>query len=386
MEEPRLFSRGFVLANAANLTFFTGVTTFFVLPVHLEALGASRADVGRVMGSFGLTSMVAIPLTGTLIDRFGRRPFMLLGAILWGLTSLWFSTVDRFGPILFVLRMAQGIAFAFAFVATNALVADLSPPRALGRAISIFGTTTLVTHAVGPVVGEALLHELGFRALCFASVASACAALVVYVLLREPPRPGASPDSRASAGLVALSMRPGAWSALVAGTASALAFGATTNFMPIFVHSRGIPSFSPFFTAYVVSAIFVRLVSGGLGDRFGYRTVGSWSLAAFAVVVGGFAKVHATPLLVGLALAFGIAHGWTYPSLNALFLEGAPASARGRAMALFNLSFNAGVTLAAFSGGEIAEHFGYSAMWLVMAGFPFLGVLALVIDRKRASP
>lgn len=380
-----MFSRGFVLANVANLTFFIGVTTFFVLPVHLEALGASRAQIGRVMGSFGLTSMLAIPLTGTLIDRFGRRPFMLLGGVLWALTSLSFSTVDRFGPILFALRMAQGVAFAFAFVATNAMVADLSPPRALGRAISIFGTTTLVTHAIGPVVGEAFLHTLGFRALCFASVASACAALVVYLVIPEPARPIASPDSRASAGLVALSMRPGAWSALVAGTASALAFGATTNFMPIFVHSRGLSSFSPFFTAYVVAAILVRLVSGGLGDRLGYRIVGASALTAFAIIVGGFASVHGMPLLVGLALAFGIAHGWTYPSLNALFLEGAPASARGRAMAAFNLSFNAGVTLAAFTGGEIAERFGYSAMWLVMATLPFLGVIALVLDRDRPS-
>lgn len=385
MEEARLFSRGFVLANLANLTFFTGVTTFFVLPVYMETLGASRADVGHVMGSFGLTSIFAIPLTGTLIDRFGRRPFMITGAALWGLTSLVFSTVDHFGPLLFVLRMAQGIAFAFAFVATNAMIADLAPPRALGRAISIFGTTTLVTHAVGPVVGEAMLHTLGFRALCLASVASACAAIVVYLAISEPTRLAPSPESRAGAGLLALTKRRGARSALVGGTASAIAFGATTNFMPIFVHSRGIASFSPFFTGYVIAAILVRLTGGGLGDRLGHRLVAAWALSALALIVGGFAAVHGVPLLVALALSFGVAHGWTYPALNALFLEGTPASARGRAMSLYNLSFNAGVTVATFAGGEIAERLGYSAMWLVMAALPFLGVVALVVDRPKAE-
>jgi MFS family permease len=101
----------------------------------------------------------------------------------------------------------------------------------------------------------------------------------------------------------------------------------------------------------------------------------------FAIVVTCFSQVASTPMLVGLALAFGVAHGWTYPSLNALFLEDVPQGARGRAMALFSLSFNIGVLLAAFTGGELAERFGYSAMWQTMGALSGVGVAALWIDR-----
>jgi predicted MFS family arabinose efflux permease len=69
--------------------------------------------------------------------------------------------------------------------------------------------------------------------------------------------------------------------------------------------------------------------------------------------------------------------------MNALFVEGAPVPSRGRAMALFNLAFNVGITIAAFAAGEIAERFGYSAMWLAMGAAGALGALALVIDRPR---
>lgn len=382
MDEPRLLSRGFVLANLANLTFFTGVTTFFVLPIHLEALGATRADVGHVMGSFGVTSVLAIPATGALIDRFGRKPFMLAGALFWGLSALAFSQVERFGASLYLLRMAQGASFSLAFVATNALAVEYAPAGAIGRAIAIFGTTTLVTHALGPTLGELMLGTVGFRTLCFASAGSAVAAMAVILAIDEPSRPPPSVGRSTTAGFGLLLRRPGAKGALFAGLTSALAFGAAMNFMPIFVRARGLSSVSPFFTGYVLSAILVRVVSGGLGDRLGHGRVGAAALTAFALVVGAFAFIHGKVLLVVLALAFGVAHGWTYPSLNALFLGGASASARGRAMALFNLSFNAGVTLAAFTGGEVAERFGYSAMWVLMAALPLLGVGGLLVDRS----
>jgi MFS family permease len=172
--------------------------------------------------------------------------------------------------------------------------------------------------------------------------------------------------------------------ALAAGVTSALAFGAATNFMPIFVRARHIPSVAAFFMPYVVAAIAVRLVAGGFGDRFGYRRVGLISLTAFGGFVCSFALAGSTPVLVLLAFGFGIAHGWAYPSLNALFVTDAPEAARGRAMALFNLSFNVGVTCAAFAGGEIAERFGYSAMWLAMGALSLFGVVALALDRAAS--
>ena len=92
------------------------------------------------------------------------------------------------------------------------------------------------------------------------------------------------------------------------------------------------------------------------------------------------ALVHDTATLIVCALAFGLTHGVAYPAMNALFVEGAPARARGRAMALYNLSFNVGLTVAAFAAGEIAERAGYPVMWLTMGAAALLGAAALVVD------
>jgi MFS family permease len=383
-EPARLLSPKFLLATAGNLGFFIGLTTFFSLPVHLEDLGASRVEVGRVMGVFGATSMLAIPATGVLVDRIGRRPFMLLGASLWAVVALVFTQVDRIGPLVYVLRLGQGLAFALTFVATNALVADLAPPRALGRAIAVFGTTTLATHAIGPTLGELIAGTYGFPVLYAASGASACLAVVAFSFIGESAPERADPRAgEAEVGLVSLVARPGARSALFGAFTSALSFGAAMNFMPIFVRSRGLPSYSPFFASYVVAAVVVRLGAGGLGDRFGHRRIGAGALFLFSMVVAMLSRVDSTAMLVSLAFVFGATHGLVYPSLNALFLDGAPSSARGRAMAGFTLAFNVGMTTAAFAGGEIAERAGYASMWLFVGTLAVVGAISVAVDRPQ---
>lgn len=380
----RLATRQFVLATVANSVFFIGITSSFVLPVQLEALGASRAQIGHIVGTFGFASLVAIPATGALADRHGRRPFMLLGALLWCLVALGFSLLERLGPAFYLLRLAQGLAFSLTFVATNALVVDLAPAGGLGRAIALFGTTTLLSHAIGPTLGELVAKRFGFPGMWRLAAASAFASLVLFALLSEPTRDRSSPQ-QAEVGMLRLSLQRGAVGSLVAGIATAVAFGTAIHFIPVFVRARGISSHAPFFVGYVTAAIAVRLLAGGLGDRLGHRRVASGAAAAFSAAVVALSLVTESWQLALIALAFGAAHGWAYPSMNALFVQRAPVQARGRAMAMFNLSFNVGITIAAFAAGEIAERLGYPAMWLIMGGVAVAGAAALVGDRPAVN-
>lgn len=381
----RLLTRRFAVATLGNLVFFVAVTSFFSLPVHLEELGAGRADIGRIMGSFGLSALFAIPLTGALADRFGRRRFMTLGALVWAALSLAFLWVDRIGPAVYLLRLGQGLAFSLTFVATNAVIVDLAPRGALARAIALFGATTLVSHAVGPSLGEWVAHRWGFDRLFQLSAVVALVAGVLHASVPDVSRPDAS-DGSASVSMVRLALRKGAVGALVAALGSAVTFGAAINFMPVFVRARGLESHAPFFVAYVVAAIFVRVAAGGLSDRLGHRLVGTVASVGFAGAAVGFAfMTQSVGQMVALAFLFGVSHGLAYPAMNALFVEGAPHNARGRSMALFNLSFNVGITLSAFVAGEVAERVDYRAMWLVAAGASVLGSLALALDRAPVT-
>ncbi len=377
-------ARRLAFATAANFAFFVGVTAFFTLPVRLEALSASRAEIGRVMGVFGFSSLFAIPATGALVDRFGRRPFVVAGCILWSLLALGFSFVEAMGPWPYLLRFGQGLAFSLVFVSTNALIVELAPPGGLGRAIAVFGTTTLAAHAVGPSLGEVIAHRFGFATLFVGAGVFGLIALAGFLAAGDTP-PIVDDDGGRGVSMGRLMLRPGGRGVLLGGVATAVAFGAAINFVPVFVRSRELSSHAPFFIGYVVSAVFVRLVAGGLGDRVGHRRVAIAAALLFSAAVAGLGAVHGPVLLVAIALAFGAGHGFAYPSMNALFVQDAPPSARGRAMALFNLSFNVGMTLAAFLAGELSERFGYAPMFAVLGGAASLGALAVAMDRPPAE-
>ncbi len=378
----RLLSPRFALATAGNVVFFVGVTSFFSLPVHLSALGANRADIGHVMGSFGIASLFAIPLTGAMADRFGRRRFMVTGALLSALFAAAWISVGSIGPWAYALRLLQGLAFSLTFVATNAVIVDLSPPRALGRSIALFGATTLSAHALGPAVGEWIAEHYGFSRLFWLAAGAFFLAAIAFAFLPDSERSHDAPGVRGP-GMLGLAFRRGATGALIAGFGTAITFGCAIHFMAVFVRARGLASHAPFFISYVIAAILVRVTAGGLGDRVGHRRVSAVASLGFAATALGFAWLSTERELIVLALAFGLSHGFAYPSANALFLEGAPDSMRGRGMALFNLSFNVGVTFAGFLAGEIAERFDWGAMWVTAALAALVGSLALVLDSPK---
>src|SRR5262249_16681202 len=194
-------TRRFAFAMAANVIFFIGVTSFFSLPVHLAALDANRAQIGRIMGSFGIAALVATPLTGAWVDRFGRRIFMVSGAAAWAALSIGFVFVDRLSPAFYVLRLGQGFAFSLTFVATNAVIVDLAPPGTLGRAIGLFGATTLFSHAIGPSLGEWVARRWGFTRMFELSAAVSVLAAILFAFVADLARPAHDAESADSGWL-----------------------------------------------------------------------------------------------------------------------------------------------------------------------------------------
>src|SRR3989442_11886316 len=69
----------FARVTAANFCFFLTFASFFLLPLHVRALGGTERTIGVVMGTSGLAGLVSVLAVGALLDRFGRRIFLLGG-------------------------------------------------------------------------------------------------------------------------------------------------------------------------------------------------------------------------------------------------------------------------------------------------------------------
>ena len=65
-----------------NFLFFGRLNGFVLLPLYIQQLGGTEADIGLVQGMYSAAGIVCQPVIGLYVDRLGRRLFMLIGAAL----------------------------------------------------------------------------------------------------------------------------------------------------------------------------------------------------------------------------------------------------------------------------------------------------------------
>jgi MFS family permease len=380
---PSRFSRDFYLVTGANFIFFLNFASFFLLPLHLKASGASEETIGYVMGTAGFAGLCVLPFLGSLLDHIGRRRFVVGGTLAMALASFAYLLVREIGPALFALRVIQGVSFTFAFVTASTLAVQLAPPGRRGQALGIFGISTLTTHAIAPALGEMVARRLGFDALFALAGSLGLVAAVLALRIRVPRSVSLSAVTVPSGG-PSLRSDPALWLFAATMVACGMGFGAVLTFTPTFVHTIGLERVAPFFMAYTGAAVAVRLALGSLSDRLGRRRVLVPSMLVLAVGVLALGSVASMPALIGVGLLFGAGQGMTYPTANALMVDLSHAGNLGRVQTLFSGSFSVGVAASGFVFGRIIERFGYRTMFSGAAACVALGLVLLWLAPESA--
>lgn len=136
-----------------------------VLPHLIEGfVGGDTARAAYWVGLFGtvfaLIQFVFSPIQGSLSDRFGRRPVILLSCLGLGLDFVLMALVNTL-PLLLIGRIVAGITAA-SFTTANAYIADITPPEQRAKSYGMIGAAFGVGFVVGPVIG-AYLGEIDLR-------------------------------------------------------------------------------------------------------------------------------------------------------------------------------------------------------------------------------
>ncbi|MBI1814702.1 MAG: MFS transporter [Deltaproteobacteria bacterium] len=370
---PALLAGPFLLVTLANFCFFLNFASFFLLPLHIKALGGSEAMVGAVMGTNGLASLLVLPLIGSAVDRVGRRPFLVAGAIGMSAASFSFVWVDSVGPWMFILRLCQGVSFAAAFTASTTMAAELAPRTQRAQALGLFGLSTIVTHAIAPAIGEEIVQRGGFHTLFI--IAASCSAVSAALATRLP----AIRTTHATSTPAPWRVDTLQWVLVGTVALSGMGFGTVMTFIPTFVRGEGFGRVGFFYGAYTTTAILTRLIGAGLSDSLGRRAVILPTLLVLATSILALAFVHSIPALVATGLLFGAAQGVNYPTLHAFIVDLTADEHLGRVQALFNGAFNLGVTGSAFLFGSVAEHAGHRPTFMLAAAMPAVAWMLLYL-------
>ena len=163
------------------------------LPSLVRQTGATTTDLQWVVDAYNLVFATLVLVAGSLSDRLGRKGMLLAGLGVFGVASLAGSLASSTGQLTGA-RAIMGLGAAMMFPATLSLLTNVfTARRERAAAIGLWGATTGVGIATGPIIGGWLLEHYwwGSVFLFMVPVAAGVAALAAWAVptSRDPRIP-----------------------------------------------------------------------------------------------------------------------------------------------------------------------------------------------------
>jgi EmrB/QacA subfamily drug resistance transporter len=175
----------FALCSAALIINIDVTIVNVALPSLVRELGASTTSLQWVVDAYTLVFAALILAAGSVSDRVGRKGMLLAGLAVFAAGSLAGALSTTTGQLI-ASRALMGVGAAAIFPSTLSLIANVFTDRAeRARAIGLWGATTGIGVATGPIVGGWLLEQYWWGSV-FLFMVPLAALIAVAVALTVP--------------------------------------------------------------------------------------------------------------------------------------------------------------------------------------------------------
>ena len=376
----KILTRDFILVFFAQFTFIIVCHILIpTLPIYLSRLGSGETEIGVLIGSFGVSSLIFRPFVGRALLKIPEKSFMIIGALLFALTSSAYLFAPPFWPFLMV-RVFQGIGLAFFNTAAFTLIANISPETHRGQSLSYFFLAQNISLALAPAVGMLLINHFSFALLFWVCLGVSLSSLFITHKLGKRQIPPVA-DFPHEDGLF---LNGKALPTSIVSFCFYFIWGGMATFFPLYAIKNGVANPGLFFTALSILLILSRALGGRILDLYSKEKVILYffSICVLSVIV--LALSRTLPMFILAGVIWGVGAGLFNPAIMACTLDRAGSSSRGPAMGTYTAFSDLGVSLGPATMGIIIPFTGYPTMFLCLA---LVGVINLayfhVFVRKR---
>jgi DHA1 family multidrug resistance protein-like MFS transporter len=155
-----------------------------IFPFYIERMGAGGSELGLLIAVYAFMQFLFAPIWGSVSDRIGRKPILMLGMVGNGLTLLLMGLATRLW-MLFVARTLSGILSSATLPTSMAYVSDSTSEEDRGGGIGILAAGMGLGVILGPGVGGWLADESLSTPFFLGTGLSLLALLLIFILLPE---------------------------------------------------------------------------------------------------------------------------------------------------------------------------------------------------------
>jgi len=344
-----------------------------LLPLYLITFGASSTIIGAVMAVFTITATVTRIPIGLLIDRIGRKPFLLYGIAFFTagkLGYLWATSITLILPF----RVLHGLGWSGCTTSVSTINADIVPLARRGELMGYAGLASSLASALGPVLGFALFHRFDYPGVFLGASALLILSFIFAVPITEPKRPLTEPYKATSwidNIMVKESLDPAIGVAFLS-----FGHGGILTFLPIQALQIGISNPGIWFGVYATCILLSRPIAGPISDRVSRRAVIVPGLVLN--LAGIILLAYASDLngLLAAAIVGGFGTGAAQPALMTQAVDRSDGPRRGQSLAQFQFFYDLGIGIGSLALGALLDWVdqNFQLMYLATAGVAFLGL------------
>ena len=382
--KEKLWNANYIKVMTTNfLLYFAFYLLTPLLPLYLsETFGATKDTIGIVLSGYTVAALIVRPFCGYVVDSFSRKKVLML--CLSGF-AVFFAGYIAAGTILMfaICRTLHGGPFGAGTEANSTCAIDVLPSSRRNEGIGLYGLSNNFAMAIAPSIGI-YLHNMvdSYMILFWIAFVVAISAVLIAWTIRLPEKDIIRNKEKLSLDRFFLTR---AWLLAINIAMYGFCWGVLSNYLAIYSKEvLSITGGTGTYFALLSMGLFSSRLQGRKALSQGKLTQNAAEGMLISLV--GFTLFVAIPHPVAYylsAILIGLGNGHLYPAFLNMFVHVARHDQRGTANSSILTGWDLGFGIGCLLGGIVAEHFGYTAtFWMVAAENAVSVILFFLASRQ----
>lgn len=382
MEKEKLFTKDFITTSVVNFVLTLSMYLLLVVMATyaIETHAASASMAGFVASIFIIGSLCGRLFAGRLITKLGTKKMLIIGTILFLIMTLCYFIPSNL-LLLMAIRLIHGIGFGIATTATGTIVSQVMPASRGGEGIGYFSLSTVLSTAIGPLIGIYLMRTQGFESIFVFSFIIGVVSLLLTLFIKPPyiishvQQTGFKWSQYFEVRSLPISLM------MFYG---ALAYSSILSFITAHAAEVNLMSAgSLYFLVYALIILASRPFTGRIMDIRGGNSIIYPGIILFAIGLVLLSQSTSTLMFLLAAAIIGLGYGNFQSATQAIAVKAAPKERMGLANSTYFIFLDLGLGFGPVALGYLIPTFGYRGVYLGLAAYMVVGIFVYFLLHGR---